>query len=267
MDIPRLSKPTFSKLTGSKLTGRSTVIITILAMVVLGVVLLQTVGSDMDFPKLAHKTSTFTANDGAISELSRDVFLDQPMSDGVDAATSWVTRVGAFIFNPISEGIENAILWIKKILLWIPWPVLIIAVTLLARRLAGVPVGIFTAIALMLIGLSGLWPSSMETMALMVTSVVISVALAIPLGITAARSDRVDAVMRPVLDGMQTMPIFVYLVPAIFFFGLGNPPAVMATIIYAIPPAIRLTNLGIRQVPSETVEAARAFGASPDSSY
>ena len=96
------------------------------------------------------------------------------------------------------------------------------------------------------------------------TAVSISVAIAIPLGILAARSDKVDTLgCVPILDGMQTMPSFVYLVPAIFFFGLGNPPAVMATIIYAVPPAIRLTNLGIRQVPSETVEAARAFGANP----
>ena len=258
MDIPRLGKPVTMKLTG---WHKATILA--LAMVVLGAILLQTVGSDMAFPKLAHKTSVFTADDGTTSELSRDVFLGQPIADGVDTATDWVTRKGAFIFDPISEGIENAILWIKKILLWIPWPVLILAVALIALRLAGLPVSIFTAIALLVIGLSGLWPSSMETMALMVTSVVISVGIAIPLGIMGARSDRVDAVMRPVLDGMQTMPIFVYLVPAIFFFGLGNPPAVMATIIYAIPPAIRLTNLGIRQVPPETVEAARAFGANP----
>ncbi len=263
MDIPRLSKPTFSKLTGSKLNGWSTVIITVLAMVILGVVLLQTVGSDMDFPKLAHKTSYFTADDGTVSVLSRDVFIGQPIADGVQDATKWITSAGSFIFNPISSGIKNSILWITKGLLWIPWPVLILAVVLLAWRVAGTFVATFSVFALLLIGLSGLWPSAMETMALMVTSVAISVFIAIPLGITGARSDRADALMRPILDGMQTMPSFVYLVPAIFFFGLGNAPAVMATIIYAVPPAIRLTNLGIRQVPSETIEAARAFGASP----
>ena len=97
----------------------------------------------------------------------------------------------------------------------------------------------------------------------MLTSVAISTLIAIPIGIIAARNNLVDAALRPVLDGMQTMPSFVYLVPAIFFFGLGNVPAVIATIIYAVPPAIRLTNLGIRQVSPETLEAARAFGATP----
>ena len=260
MDIPRLSKPSEIRV---KFNGWTLVALTVLALVVLGAILMQTIGTEMDFPKLAHKTSTFTANDGTVTVFSRDVFLGRPIADGLQAATKWLTVAGAFIFDPISEGIENAILWIKKILLWIPWPVLVLGVSLLALRLAGLPASVFTCFALVLIGLSGLWPSAMETIALMVTSVGISVAVAIPLGIMAARSDKVDAIMRPILDAMQTMPSFVYLVPVIFFFGLGNPPAVMATIIYAIPPAIRLTNLGIRQVPPETVEAARAFGASP----
>ena len=258
MDIPRFSKPTAVKLSGWHL-----VILCAIAIVVLTAILVQTLGSDMAFPKLAHKTSHFTADDGSATVFSRDVFIGQPIADGVDRATKWLTTTGDFIFDPISNAIENAIFWIKKALLWIPWPVLVASVAILAVRLAGPAVGIFTVIALLLIGLCGLWPASMETMALMVTSVAISVALAIPLGIMGARSDRMDAVMRPFLDGMQTMPIFVYLVPAIFFFGLGNAPAVMATMLYAIPPAIRLTNLGIRQVPPETVEAARAFGASP----
>ena len=258
MDIPRFSKPASIKLTRWHL-----VILSAVAIVVLTAIFVQTLGSGMEFPKLAHKASNFTANDGSVSVFSRDVFISQPIADGVDHATTWLTTTGDFIFDPISDAIEKVIFWIKKALLWIPWPVLVFSVAILAVRVAGPAVGIFTVIALLLIGLCGLWPASMETMALMVTSVAISVALAIPLGIMGARSDRVDAVMRPFLDGMQTMPIFVYLVPAIFFFGLGNAPAVMATMLYALPPAIRLTNLGIRQVPSETVEAARAFGASP----
>ena len=263
MDIPRLSKPALSKLAGTKMTGWNFVFIALIASVVLAAIFLQTMGSGMEFPKLAHKTSQYTAPDGTVSILDRDVYIGQPIADGVDRATKWVTRAGDFIFDPISDGINDAILWITNALLWIPWPALVVSVVLAAWRLAGLPVAVFSLIALLLIGLSGLWPSAMETMALMVTAVFISVAMALPLGIMGARSDRFDAIMRPVLDGMQTMPSFVYLVPAIFFFGLGNAPAVMATIIYAVPPAIRLTNLGIRQVPSETVEAARAFGASP----
>ena len=260
MDIPRLGKPSITRI---KLNGWTTLLLALAALVVLGAVLLQTSGSGVEFPKLAHKTSVFTADDGTVSIFSRDVYLGRPIADGLQSATKWLTVAGAFVFNPISDGIENAIHWIKKILLWIPWPVLVLGMTLLALRLAGVGVSLFTVFALVLIGLCGLWPSSMETIALMVTAVAISVALAIPLGIMAARSDKVDALMRPILDAMQTMPSFVYLVPVIFFFGLGNAPAVVATIVYAIPPAIRLTNLGIRQVPSETVEAARAFGANP----
>ncbi len=260
MDIPRLSKPSTIKV---KLSGRTLVAMSVLALVVLGAILIQTVGTDMGFPKLAHKTATFTANDGTVTIESRDVFIGQPISDGIDEATDWMKLELHFIFNRIKDAINNTILWIKKILLWVPWPALIVGVGLLAWRIAGLAVSIFSAIALLLIGLSGLWPSAMETIALMVTSVVVAVAVGLPLGVMGARSDRADALMRPILDGMQTMPSFVYLVPAILFFGLGNAPAVMATVIYAVPPAIRLTNLGIRQVPSETVEAARAFGASP----
>ena len=263
MDIPRLSKPSFTKLTGSKLTGWHFTILSAIVIVVLGFIFLQTSGSSMEFPKVAQKTSQFTQTDGSMGEITRDVYISELIADKVDAATHWLTTEGNFIFGPVSDAIEATIRWIKNSLLWIPWPVLIVAVTLLAWRVAGNFVAIFSTISLVLIGLFGLWPSAMETMALMVTAVAISVAMAIPLGILSARNDTVDAVMRPILDGMQTMPSFVYLVPAIFFFGLGNAPAVMATIIYAVPPAIRLTNLGIRQVPSETVEAARAFGANP----
>ena len=109
----------------------------------------------------------------------------------------------------------------------------------------------------------GLWENTIDTVALMVVSVVIAVGAGLPLGVIAARSQLADNIMRPILDAMQTMPSFVYLLPGILFFGLGSPAGIFATLIYAIPPVIRLTNLGIRQVSEETVEAARSFGASP----
>jgi glycine betaine/proline transport system permease protein len=121
----------------------------------------------------------------------------------------------------------------------------------------------FTAFALLFIGFMGLWENTIETIALMVVAVVLSVAVGLPLGVLGARNQTADNIMRPILDGMQTMPSFVYLIPGILFFGLGKPAGIFATIIYAIPPVIRLTNLGIRQVSPETVEAARSFGASP----
>ena len=195
--------------------------------------------------------------------LKKDVFIGDPIANGVDDATSWITREGSFLFDRISDVIKEILIWLEDTLRWLPWPVLITAIALLAWRMAGLYIGIFSALVLLLIGFTGLWESSMETLALMLTSVIISVVIAVPVGIMAARNNAIDAILRPVLDMMQTMPSFVYLVPAIFFFGLGNVPAVVATIIYAVPPAIRLTNLGIRQVSPETVEAARAFGATP----
>ena len=108
----------------------------------------------------------------------------------------------------------------------------------------------------------GLWDSAMETLALMGLSVFLSVAVGVILGIFCALSDRFERNMKPALDIMQVMPAFVYLIPAMFFFGIGGAPAILATMIYSMPPIIRLTNLGIRQVPNETVETATAFGSS-----
>ena len=193
----------------------------------------------------------------------REIFLNEDIAKGVDAATGYVTREGDFVFDFIGDVIKQVLTWIEDALLWLPYPVLIAGVALLAWRMAGLGVALFSGGSLLSIGFVGFWPSAMETLSLMLTSVAISTLIAIPIGIIAARSNAVDAVLRPVLDAMQTMPSFVYLVPAIFFFGLGNVPAVIATIIYAVPPAIRLTNLGIRQVSPETLEAARSFGATP----
>ena len=114
---------------------------------------------------------------------------------------------------------------------------------------------------LSLIGLVGLWPLMLSTLSIVVTAVILSVALGFPLGLILSLSERANMIMRPVLDTMQTMPVFVYLIPAMLLFGLGRVPAVMATVIYAIVPIIRLTNLGIRQVNPEIVEASRSFGA------
>ena len=188
-------------------------------------------------------------------------FLGDDIHSGIQSAFKWLTVEGDFIFDPIKGAVNNILESIEDGLLWLPWPVLVAGVALLGLRVAGVSVALFSAFALLLIGFVGLWESAMETMSLMLTAVVASVLIAIPIGILAARSNLVDAVVRPVLDLMQTMPAFVYLVPFVFFFSLGNVPAVFSTVMYAIPPAIRLTNLGIRQVSPEMIEAARAFGA------
>jgi glycine betaine/proline transport system permease protein len=113
------------------------------------------------------------------------------------------------------------------------------------------------------IGLIGAWTESMTTLSIVLTAILFCSAVGIPIGILASRSDRFAAVLRPVLDLMQTIPSFVYLVPVVMLFGIGNVPGVIVTIVYALSPIIRLTNLGIRQVRPDMVEAARAFGASP----
>lgn len=181
----------------------------------------------------------------------------------IDDAVNWLTRELAWLFDGIRDAITLVLVRLEEGLLWTPWPALIIAVVLLAWGLADWKVALFSALALLAIGFMGLWTSAMETLALVITSVVLSIVIGVPLGVLAARSNLADSFMRPVLDGMQTMPSFVYLVPAILFFSLGNVPAVMATIIYAVPPAIRFTNLGIRQVSPEILEAARSFGTTP----
>lgn len=145
-----------------------------------------------------------------------------------------------------------------------------IAIVLLAWRLAGWKVSLFTAVSLGILGgwnpilpHLDVWDETMTTLALIVTSVVISVIIGVPVGIAASKSDRFEIILRPILDAMQTTPSFVYLIPVVMLIGLGAVGGVFAVVVFAIPPMIRLTNLGIRQVDSEVVEAAYSFGASP----
>jgi glycine betaine/proline transport system permease protein len=141
-------------------------------------------------------------------------------------------------------------------------PLIVIAVFALAAwKFSGIKLGIFAVVAMVLTGLLGLWEDSMTTLAMVLSSVIICTLLGVPLGIIAGRSNRFEAALRPVLDAMQTTPAFVYLVPIVMLFSVGNVAGVLATIIFALPPIIRLTSLGIRQVHPELVEAAQAFGA------
>ena len=195
----------------------------------------------------------------------------KPIGAEVDGWILWLTVEASWFFDGIKTIITRVLVTIEDFLLWIPWPVVIMLVGLTAWKLSGRAMAIFSVASLTLLGMMGrlpggtstLWEGSMETLALIIVSVGISLLIGIPLGVTAARNSLADSLLRPILDGMQTMPSFVYLVPGILFFGLGNVPAVMATVIYAVPPVIRLTNLGIRQVDSEVVEAARSFGTTP----
>ena len=193
----------------------------------------------------------------------------KPIGSKVDEWILWLTVEASWFFDGVKTVITRVLVTIEDFLLWVPWPVVILLVGLTAWKLSGRAMAVFSVAALVLLGLMGrlpggtntLWEGSMETLALIIVSVGISLIIGMPLGVLASRNSVTNSIMRPILDGMQTMPSFVYLVPGILFFGLGNVPAVMATVIYAVPPVIRLTNLGIRQVDAEVVEAARSFGA------
>lgn len=184
-----------------------------------------------------------------------------PLGDWINTAVEWLTINLAAFFNIITIGIRWPLVQIEHFLWWIPWWLMIIILVGVAWRLAGYKIALIALFGMVFIGVMGLWDHTMTTLAIIITAVVVSVLIGIPLGILAAKNDRFEAIMRPILDGMQTMPSFVYLIPAVFFFGLGKVPAVVATVIYAVPPCIRLTNLGIRQVPREIVEAGNAFGS------
>ena len=191
----------------------------------------------------------------------RGGFYPLPLETWVNIGVDWLIVNLAVVFDSIKLATRTVLNGIEDFLLWLPWWSTLVLITLLAWRLASVRVAIFTAAAMYFIGTFGLWDLCMSTLALIATAVLISVALGVPAGILAARSDRIDNIVRPVLDVMQTMPAFVYLIPALMFFGIGTVPGVMATVIFALPPAVRLTNLGIRQVPKDLVEAAHTFGS------
>ncbi len=165
-------------------------------------------------------------------------------------------------FDGIKSGLTAMINFLYMILAWFPWWVYLILVFILGYSIKrSWKTGLMFSSALFLIGFFGVWDLMLITLSIVLTSVFLSVVFGFPIGILMAFSDRINRILRPILDTMQTMPVFVYLIPAVMFFGLGKAPAVLATTIYAIVPIIRLTNLGIRQVEEEVVEAARAFGS------
>ncbi len=166
-----------------------------------------------------------------------------------------------FFFEPLSSVIDFTLRRVEDFLLWLPWPVVILAIFILAERIRDLRLALLMVACLLPMGMFGLWQESLQTLALMVTAVIFSLALGIPLGIWSARNDLVEKILHPILDAMQTMPAFVYLIPVLLFFGVARVPSIIATVIYALPPAIRLTSLGLRSVSDEMIEAADAFGS------
>lgn len=166
-------------------------------------------------------------------------------------------------FHALGDGLTAAIRGLEAVLLWPSSYVLIGLLAAASWRLSGPGSAVLSALGLLLIDMMGLWQATMETLALVLSSAVVSLLLGIPLGIVSSYSRWMERLMRPVLDLMQTMPAFVYLIPAVLFFRLGKVPGVVATVIFAMPPAVRLTQLGIKQVPRDVVDAAIAFGSTP----
>ena len=179
----------------------------------------------------------------------------------IDNGIDWLVVNGEWFFDGISDNLKVVLGELREFLVWIPWPVMVSLIFLLGWRLGSLRIGIISALGMILIGLVNLWEPAMVTIAIMTVSVSVAIIFGIPTGILMARSNLIETLLRPVLDAMQTMPSFVYLVPGIMFFGLGNVAAVLATVLYSIPPCIRLTNLGIRQVNPSVVEAGESFGS------
>ena len=169
---------------------------------------------------------------------------------------SWLVDIIRIVLRTITEGLVDG-------LLAVPFVVIILIFALIGWLVRSWQLAVGTALSLLLIVSMDLWTEAMQTLGLVLVATIIAVILAVPLGILAAKSDKVSAVFRPVLDFMQTMPAFVYLIPAVLLFSIGYVPGIFATVIFALPPGVRFTELGIRGVDSETVEAGQAFGATP----
>ncbi|AKB51624.1 Glycine betaine ABC transport system, permease protein OpuAB [Methanosarcina barkeri str. Wiesmoor] len=189
--------------------------------------------------------------------------LRLPVGDTVELAVDWIEANFGQFLDTISQQLDFLISSLKDALLFLP-PELFIAVIFLLAYFVGkrnIKLAAGTAIGFFLIQNMGLWTLSMETLALVLSSTLLALIIGIPLGILSAKNTTLSSILKPVLDFMQTMPPFVYLIPALIFFQLGNVPSMIATVVFAMPPAIRLTNLGIRQVPIELTEVADSFGS------
>ena len=189
-------------------------------------------------------------------------FLPQiPLGDYFEILIDFLNRYLGWLFTGMSAAIRGTVSGLENALIFVPALLMIVALTALAYWLGKRNLAIFTFIGLFVIQFVDLWESAMSTLALVLVSSLIALIVGIPIGILASRSERADGVVRPILDFMQTMPAFVYLIPAIILFERGNVAGTIATVIFAMPPVVRLTNLGIRQVPEDVMEAAKSLGS------
>ena len=188
-----------------------------------------------------------------------------PLRSWTNDAVAWLLAHYGDAFDASTQALLRVLIALERALSNAPWLLVLLIVAAIGWHASGRSWWVAVALAggLLAIGAFGLWAAAMTTLAIMLVATLLTIAIGIPLGIAAAGSDRLDHLLRPLLDGMQTMPSFVYLVPVVMFFGLGNVSAIVATVVYALPPVVRLTNLGLRGVDADALEAANAFGAGP----
>ncbi len=185
------------------------------------------------------------------------------LKKAIDGGFRAWTREHGDAIEALFDPIQAMLIWSEKLLLDSPWPLVLLGITAfvwLGSRSWKITIG--TALTLLLIGYFDMWDDTMRTISMMFVCTLVSIVIGIPVGIAMSKSDTVQRIVTPVLDVMQTMPGFVYLIPVVMLFGIGRIPGLVAVVVYAIPPIIRLTNLGIRLVDKEVLEAADAFGAS-----
>ena len=186
------------------------------------------------------------------------------MKKGIDLSFRLFSRKYGDAIESFFDPLLFFLVWLEKLLLSTPWPIIILVVAMLAwfgSRSWKLVVG--SSIAFMLIGYFGMWNDCMATVAIITVCTIICIVIGIPIGVVMSKSDRVERAIIPVLDMMQTIPSFVYLVPILMLLGIGKVPGLIAVCIYALPPVVRLTNLGIREVDKETLEACDSYGATP----
>ena len=186
-----------------------------------------------------------------------------PVAAWINQGLGWVVEHGRPFFQSLRLPIDSTLTWVQGLLGSLPALAMIGLIGLLAWQFAGRKLAIGSTLSLAVVALLGIWPEAMVTLSLVLTSLLFCLVIGLPLGVLLASSDRAQRLMRPLLDAMQTTPAFVYLVPVVMLFGIGNVPGVIVTIVFALAPLARLTDLGLRQVRPDLIEAARAYGASP----
>ncbi|MBX2870190.1 MAG: proline/glycine betaine ABC transporter permease [Acidiferrobacterales bacterium] len=212
------------------------------------------------FPRAEDGTRTMVVKE---STAKRPVNLNVWLSEVIDQRIDYAKAFYGYIFDGITKWLRTLLNAIEAVFVGTPWLVTAGLFLLIAFHFAGPRVAIFTAATLIYLGIFGFWQTAMSTVSIVIASTIICVVVGLPLGVWVGKSRRGSAIVTPILDVMQTIPSFVYLLPAVAFFSIGKPPGILATVIFSMPPMVRLTALGIKQVPESTKEAALAFGASP----